>query len=123
MGRRLQGELDPDARVVLFFEPRSHYFAGIDYVPYHLGDGSPLLIELHAAVEAETLPEFFASLGATHLLLETRLRPITMPSFTRDYTRETFTADARALERFLASRATRELEEGSLALYRLENGS
>ncbi len=123
MGRRLQGELDPDARVVLFFEPRSHYFAGIDYVPYHLGDGSPLLIELHAAVEAETLPEFFASLGATHLLLETRLRPITMPSFTRDYTRETFTADVRALERFLASRATRELEEGSLALYHLENES
>jgi len=123
MAQRMRGELDGDARVVLFFEPRSYYFAGLDTVPYHLGNGSPLLVQLHEAAEADALPALFASLGATHLLLETRLQPITMPRFTRDYIRETFAADVRALKRFLASHATQTLEEGSLALYRLESES
>jgi hypothetical protein len=119
----MRSDLAPEARVVLFFEPRSYYFSGIDTVPYHLADGSPLLVALHAAIQADAVPELFASLGATHVLLETRLKPFTTPQFTPEYTSETFAADVRGLERFLRHHATPETEQGSLELYRLKEAS
>lgn len=121
LAERMRNELAPDARIAIFFEPRSFYFSGLDYIPYHLGDGSPLLVALHDARESRRLAEFFASLGATHLVLETQLRAITTPRFSENYTRASLIGDLEALERFLARRATRRFSEGSLVLYQLDD--
>lgn len=120
-GAKLREMLESGDRLVVFFEPRGYFFRGLDYVPYHLGSGSPLLVALHAAAERDALPELFSALGASHVLLETQLRPVTTPRFTPDYSREDFVSDLRALERHLERRAFRVLEEGSIVVYRLRS--
>lgn len=120
LGDRLRASLPPDHRLVSMLQPLAYPLEGLDYLPHHLGNGSPLLLALHAAREANTVAAWFAELGATHVLLETRPSTFMTPHPVPGYSPDDFAGDLRALEAFLAEHATLEFSEGSLVVYRLE---
>ncbi len=118
VGRRLREELVSGDRVVLLFEPRAWFFRGLDYIPYHLGDGSPLLVAIHAA-EKGGLEALFHDLGATHLVVNTRLGPRTTPFFVPAYPRDAFEADLAALNAFLEQRTDLLFREDAIEARRI----
>ncbi|MEE2679599.1 MAG: hypothetical protein VX546_13550 [Myxococcota bacterium] len=113
VGRRLRADLAPGDRVVILFEPRAWFFRGLDYIPYHLGDGSPLLVAIHAAGRTGIDP-LFAGLGATHVVVNTQLDGQVTPSFLPAYSRETFEADLATLNDFLTRRTDLVFSEGPI---------
>ena len=118
VGRRLRAGLGPGDRVVILFEPRAWFFRGLDYIPYHLGDGSPLLVAIHSAGE-HGLDALFRDLGATHLVVNTQLGPLTTPFFVPGYPRDAFEADLATLNAFLAQRTDLVFGEGGLEVRRI----
>ena len=118
VGQRLRAELTSGDRVVLLFEPRAWFFRGLDYVPYHLGDGSPLLVAIHRA-RREGLDALFRDLGATHFVVNTRLGPQTTPYFVPAYSHDSFETDLAVLNEFLGRRTEFLFREGSLEVRRL----
>ncbi len=120
LAARLRASLAPEDRVVMFFEPLARPMQGLDYVPHHLGNGSPLLVALHDAVAEQDVGGLFVTLGATHVLLETRPGVFATPQLSEGYTYADLTRDVRALGSFLEARGREVEREGTLVVYALE---
>ena len=118
VGRRLRADLAPHDRVVILFEPRAWFFRGLDYIPYHLGDGSPLLVAIHQAGR-QGIDTLFEELGATHVVVNTQLDAHTTPFFVPAYPQEAFEADLATLNDFLARRTDLVFRDGPIEARRL----
>ena len=123
VGERLRQELGPQDRVLLMFEPRSFYFRGLDYVPYHTMEGPQLLQAIHDANRRNDLSGFFEGLGASHVLLNRnlleRFSAMQVPGYSPDELR----SDLAALRRFLDTHTEPLLTERGIAVHRIRDGA
>jgi hypothetical protein len=118
-GERLREMLSPEDRLLLVLEPRGWYFRGLDYIPYHLADGSPVLLRIHEALARGALSDLWAELGVTHVLLNADMPARMPPMYVPGYGLAELTADLRALTDHLARRAEPVLVDEGVRVYRL----
>ena len=101
VGAELRESLPPGARVLLVLEPRSFYFRGLDLIPYHVLEGSPVLGLVHDAPDGHALRCRLDALGVTHVVVNLdegrRFHPEPIPG----YGAAEYSADLERLRRFL----------------------
>jgi hypothetical protein len=82
-------------------EPRSFFFRGLDLIPYHVLEGSPVLGLVHDAPDGHALRCRLAALGVTHVVVNLdearRFHPVPIPG----YGAAEYIADLDRLRRFL----------------------
>ena len=67
--RAIRKVLGPEDRIALFFDSRSFYYWGMDYVPYQPMEAPPLLHWLHARPSLNELHCGLQAMGVTHVLV------------------------------------------------------
>ena len=101
LAAQLRATLPPDARLLLVLESRSFYFRGLDFVPYHVLEGSPVLRVVHDAPDPRALRCRLAALGITDVAVNLgevrRFHPVPIPG----YGAVEYAADLARLRRFL----------------------
>ena len=117
----LRETLPPDARLLLVLESRSFYFRGLDFIPYHVLEGSPVLHLVHQAADERDLRCRLAALGVTHVVvnleLARRFHPVPIPG----YGAVEYTADLARLRRFLDAWAEPVARQGGVVAARLRS--
>jgi hypothetical protein len=101
VARRLRGLLGPAERLLLVYEARGWFFRGLDYIPAHTPQGSPVDQVIHRAADAGALREALLGLGVTHVLVNTN-GPLRYPIyFVPGYSRQDFEDGVGKLHAFL----------------------
>ena len=119
LAARLRQSLPPDARVLLVLESRSFYFRGLDFIPYHPLEGSPVLDLVHDAADARALRCELAALGVTHVVVNLEQTRRFHPVPIAGYGAAEYTADLGRLRRFLDEWAEPMAREGGVVAARL----
>ncbi len=102
VGRYLRATLGPGDRLLLVRESRAFYFRGLDYVPYHINEGSPVLMLVHRARDLSDLDCRLAAMGVTHVLLN---RNVGIPPMeVAGYGSREFQEDLQRIDAFLRER-------------------
>jgi hypothetical protein len=116
VARQLRGLMKPQDRLLMVFEGRGFFFAGLDYIPHHSPQGSPVLQLIHETPEAE-LSARLRQLGVTHILVNTGLAPQTVR--VEGYGQRELQSDLDKLSRFLTSSTTLLLADRGVYVGRL----
>lgn len=115
----LRASLPPDARLLLVLESRSFLFRGLDFLPYHVLEGAPVLRLVHDAADERALRCRLAALGVTHVVVNLdfarRFHPVPIPG----YGAVEYTADLGRLRRFLDAWAEPIARSGGVIAARL----
>jgi hypothetical protein len=102
LGHYLRATLGPGDRLLLVWENRAYYFRGLDYVPYHSKEGSPVLMLFHRAADLSDLHCQLAAMGISHVLINRNAR--TPPMEVAGYRAREFQQDELRIEAFLRER-------------------
>ncbi|HEX6835051.1 MAG TPA: hypothetical protein VF334_00685, partial [Polyangia bacterium] len=121
LAAELRESLEPGARLLLVLESRSFYFRGLDFIPYHVLEGSPVLRLVHLAADERDLRCRLAALGVTHVVVNLenarRFHPVPIPG----YGAVEYTADLGRLRRFLEAWAEPAAHQGGVVAARLRS--
>jgi hypothetical protein len=109
----LRRSLAPPARLLMVFEARSYLFHGLDHIPYHAYEGSPVLRMIHLAGDDLALRCRLAALGVTHLVVNTDHIP-RHPTFVEGYGPDSYAADVARLRAFATKWTTPLLSDGGV---------
>jgi hypothetical protein len=96
----LRRTLPPAAKVLMVLEARAYFYRGLDLIPYHAYEGSPVLRLIHANPDGAALRCRLAALQVSHLVLNTNHIP-RHPTFTSGYTSADYSTDLATLRTFL----------------------
>ncbi len=104
VARQLRGMMKPQDCLLMVFEGRGFFFAGLDYIPHHAVEGgSPVLQLIHNTPETE-LAAKLEQLGVTHILVNTQWVSPTVR--VEGYGEQELQSDLAKLSRFLTSSTT-----------------
>jgi len=121
LAAQLRATLPPDARLLLVLESRSFYFRGLDFIPYHVLEGSPILRLVHEAADERDLRCRLAALGVTHVVVNLELARRFHPVPIAGYGAVEYTADLARLRRFLDAWAEPVARQGGVVAARLRS--
>jgi hypothetical protein len=109
VARQLRGLMKPQDRLLMVFEGRGFFFAGLDYIPHHAVEGgAPVLQLIHDTPETE-LGAKLGQLGVTHILVNANWVSGTV--LVEGYGEPVLRSDLAKLRRFLNSSTTPLLED------------
>ncbi len=101
----LRGLMGPNDRLLLIAESRGFRFHGLDYIPYHINEGSPVLQWIHRQADLDGLHCAIRDEGVSHVLINVdhlrRFPPLFLPS----YREEDFAGDLALVQAFAKTRA------------------
>jgi hypothetical protein len=119
LGAQLRATLPPDARVLLVLESRSFYFRGLDFIPYHVLEGSPVVRMVHDAPDPHALRCRLAALDVSDVVVNLaevrRFHPVPVPG----YGAAEYAADLHRLRAFLDEWAQPFARQGGAVAARL----
>jgi len=106
-------------RVVLCFESRGYYFKGLNYIPYHLHEGSPLLQMIHRQQSVKSLQCRLQQLGVTYLLINRKHARDFSPVFIPEYGPTDFSRDVDLLKNLATNESETVFSQGGIWVGRL----
>ncbi len=120
----LRDEMAPEDRLWLWMEQRGYLFRGVDYVPYHIGSGSPSLALVHRFTDYTSLHCELRAMEITHILINRQFARIAQPGlFGPDYTRDDFVAGRTRVNQLVHHGAEQLFSAQGFEVYRLDRGT
>lgn len=118
----LRGEMSADDKLLLWMEQRGYLFHGVDYLPYHIGSGSPTLAFVHRFADHRALQCALQEMGITHVLHNRRFAKIVQPGlFVAGYDQNDFVSDRGRVNRLLETGGQLLIAKDEFEVYRLEH--
>ena len=110
----LRGVMGPRDRLLLFGESRAFFFRGLDYVPYHINEGSQVLQWTHRQSDLDALRCALLTQGVTHVLVNVEHLQMFPPVFLASYREEDFGRDLALVQEFMNTHMKPIFSEGGI---------
>jgi len=118
----VRGALSPGDKLLLWMEQRGYLFRGVDYVPYHIGSGAPLLALVHRSSDHRALYCELRAMGITHIAVNRMAEKLVLPGLLNsEYFIDDFLADRSRFDRMLERSARLLYAGGEFEVYELED--
>ncbi len=112
--------LGPDAKLLLWMEQRGYLFRGLDYVPYHIGSGSPTLAFVEGFADHQALHCALTQMDVTHVFVNRHRASRVQPGlFVSGYDESRFSSSRTRMNRLLTAGAKAEYDRDGYELHRL----
>jgi len=96
--------MGPRDRLLLFAESRGFHFRGLDYIPYHINEGSPVLQWIHRQSDLDAMHCALRAQAVTHLLINVENLRQFPPTFLPSYREEDYDRDLGLVQDFAKTR-------------------
>jgi len=96
--------MGPRDRLLLFAESRGFLFRGLDYIPYHINEGSHVLQWIHRQSDLDAMHCALRAQGVTYLLINVEQLREFPPIFLSAYREEDFGRDLALVQAFAKTR-------------------
>ena len=110
----LRDTMGPRDRLLLFGESRAFFFRGLDYIPYHINEGSQTLQWIHRQSDLDALRCALKTQGVTHVLVNREHLRMFPPVFLASYREEDFGRDLALVQEFLKGYTKSIFSEGGI---------
>jgi len=115
----LRREMRDGDKLMLWLEERAFYFKGLDYIPYHIGSGSPLLALVHRLPSERALHCGLQQIGVTHVLVNSHYRRASPGLFVQGYGKREFIGDLNRVDNLMRGKGKLLFERDGVTVYRL----
>ncbi len=113
--------LAPGDKIFLWMEQRGYLFRGVQYVPYHIGSGSPALALVHRSPDHRALYCELRALGITHVAVNRMAEKLVLPGLLNsEYFIDDLLADRSRFDRMLEASARLLYARGEFEVHQLE---
>jgi hypothetical protein len=120
-GTLLRREMSHRDKVLLWMEQRAFRMYGLNYVPYHIGSGAPILALVHRFADHRALYCELREMGITHIVINRGFEKMVSPGLlNQEYFIDDFLADRNRIDQLVKARAWRLYSSGGIEVHELE---
>jgi hypothetical protein len=117
----VRDEMVPGDKLLLWMEQRGYLFRGVDYVPYHIGSGAPILQFVHQFGEHRALGCGLQAMGITHLVINRLTEKLVQPGLlSAEYYIDDFFADRNRINQLVEASARLSYSKYEFEVHELE---